>query len=684
MCCGTRPFLIAAHGLCYAFAVHHHFTTNRVMNMRFARTAVAVAMLLLVPVCLHGQDPEGTLSLDSLLEIRVSSAGRYKQTIHESPAAISVITSEDIEKYGVQTLGEALSLAHGIFVSYDYNYTYIGIRGFSRPTDWNNRILMQIDGHSINEPEYGSAPIGIEFPVPLDMIDRIEVVRGPGSVLFGTGAMFGVVNIITKKPDGGPALRVKGEVGSLGARSATVALQYQFEDGTGARAVIQRQTNEGTDHFFREYAVDGSDGMARGLDGEDASSAYLGLNRRDLSLAVRWTERTKDVPTGSWEVDFGVPGSTTFDRRAAIAISYRRGLSASTEAFAGASYEDYRYVGSFPSNGTIWHDATDAEWAQGGAGLLWDIGPRARLVSGVEALRVIRSDYKTFDQSELWLSKDLPYHGLGIYSQLESNLTSRLKSIVGISYDYRSFGSSSTTPRLAMLYSASERTTLKAMYGQAFRSPNAYETWGDGIFKGGGEPKDLETETIRTSEVSLESSLSAQVHLSGSVYHNRLYDLIDFVPTSDAESGSYGNIGNVESIGIEGALRILDAAGLSAYFTMAYQSSRDLEASTAITNSPKLIATAGISGRFAHATEATMVARYESGRKTLLGNETDAFTRLDVNVATSGIFPWMRVRALVKNVFDTEYGYPGGAEHRQDILMQPGRTFTLRVEAILK
>ena len=138
-------------------------------------------------------------SLDSLLNVKISAAAKYEQTISEAPASVTIITSEDIERYGYRTFDELLASVRGFYTRNDRTYTRIGVRGFSRPSDYNNRILLLINGLTINESLYGAVFLGSELGMNLDIIDRVEIVRGPGSALYGTGAMLAVINIITKK-----------------------------------------------------------------------------------------------------------------------------------------------------------------------------------------------------------------------------------------------------------------------------------------------------------------------------------------------------------------------------------------------------------------------------------------------------------------------------------------------------
>lgn len=153
-------------------------------------------------------------SLDSLLNIKISAASKYLQKISEIPASVTIITSDEISRYGYQELSEVLNSIKGFYISYDRNYSYLGVRGFSRPTDFNNRILLMLNGHSMNENIYGAAYIGTDLGINLKSVERIEIVRGPSSALYGSNAMFAVINIITKKGNAIDGLQVDAGIGS--------------------------------------------------------------------------------------------------------------------------------------------------------------------------------------------------------------------------------------------------------------------------------------------------------------------------------------------------------------------------------------------------------------------------------------------------------------------------------------
>jgi len=120
------------------------------------------------------------LSLEELMNVEVvNAASRFDQTAREAPSAVTVITSDEIRLFGYRTLAEVLNSLRGFYVSYDRNYYYLGVRGFSPPGDYNSRILLTLNGTRINESIYNSVYFGTEALVDLDLIDRLEVIRGP-------------------------------------------------------------------------------------------------------------------------------------------------------------------------------------------------------------------------------------------------------------------------------------------------------------------------------------------------------------------------------------------------------------------------------------------------------------------------------------------------------------------------
>jgi outer membrane receptor protein involved in Fe transport len=119
------------------------------------------------------------MSLEDLANVEVYSASKRLQSASDAPASVTVVTADDIQRHGYRTLTDILEAVRGFYVTYDRDYSFVGVRGFGRLGDWNSRILVLIDGHRINDNVLGNAMLGSEFLVDVDMIERVEIVRGP-------------------------------------------------------------------------------------------------------------------------------------------------------------------------------------------------------------------------------------------------------------------------------------------------------------------------------------------------------------------------------------------------------------------------------------------------------------------------------------------------------------------------
>ena len=133
------------------------------------------------------------------MNVTIETVSKFEQRVVEAPASITIITSDDIKKFGYRNLPDILRSVRGLYVNYDRNYNYLGFRGFSRPGDYDTRILVLIDGHRLNEAIFDSPGSGGDFILDVDLIDRVEVIRGPSSSLYGSSAFMGIINIKTKR-----------------------------------------------------------------------------------------------------------------------------------------------------------------------------------------------------------------------------------------------------------------------------------------------------------------------------------------------------------------------------------------------------------------------------------------------------------------------------------------------------
>lgn len=137
-----------------------------------AGTAMA---LVLGTAAAHGQQqPQSDLtsiSLEDLTQVKVYSASKHLEDSDDPPSAVTIITADDIRRYGWRTLAEVLSSVRGFYTFYDRDYVYLGVLGVLRPTDYNSRILLLINRHRLNDHVCDSALIGTEFPLDMDLVE---------------------------------------------------------------------------------------------------------------------------------------------------------------------------------------------------------------------------------------------------------------------------------------------------------------------------------------------------------------------------------------------------------------------------------------------------------------------------------------------------------------------------------
>ena len=249
----------------------------------------------------------------------VEAASLHAQTLLEAPASVTVITDEEIRERGYRTLADVLSDVRGMYVTYDRAYHYVGVRGFSIPGDPNNRFLVMINGHSLTENVYGSANLfGQDFGLDLDLIKRIEIVRGPSSALYGTNGMFATINIVTKSPVEYQQMRASAELDS-----------FRRAEGAGIRFGISRATARICWSRFRYSTIPASrrcifpafdtpqtnHGLAVDMDGEKGLSHFRESDLAGIGAFFAYFNNSeKIVPTAAYGTIFNDRGDKFFDR----------------------------------------------------------------------------------------------------------------------------------------------------------------------------------------------------------------------------------------------------------------------------------------------------------------------------------------------------------------------------------
>ncbi|HET9448302.1 MAG TPA: TonB-dependent receptor plug domain-containing protein, partial [Steroidobacteraceae bacterium] len=251
---------------------------------------VCISVTLAAAVRAHAAEDQNLadLSLEELMEVRVDSvygASKHEQKVTQAPSSVTIVTAEQIRRFGYRTLAEVLRGVRGFYVSDDRNYQYIGVRGFLRPGDYNSRILVTVDGHRMNDSIYDGAYAGREGVVDMELIERVEVIRGPSSSLYGSSAFFGVINVVTKRGGQFDGVELDGEGGSFDTRRGRATYGARYANGVEWLVSASQYRSEGPARLYypefdqrtSEEPRAGNDGVAEGLDYEDALSVFSKL-----------------------------------------------------------------------------------------------------------------------------------------------------------------------------------------------------------------------------------------------------------------------------------------------------------------------------------------------------------------------------------------------------------------------
>jgi iron complex outermembrane receptor protein len=214
----------------------------------YAVVLLSTAAFLCQPQLALAQDSNqanlADVSLEDLMNIEITSVSKKTQRLGATAASVFVITSEDIRRSGISLLPELLRLAPGVQVARLASGAWaIGIRGFN--DDYSSKLLVLVDGRSVYN-EFYSGVFWDTLNLPIDNIERIEVIRGPGAAMWGTNAVNGVINIITKSAKSTQGLVISGGAGSEGTSEATV--RYGGEASSGGYYRVDAQ-NTGVDPF---------------------------------------------------------------------------------------------------------------------------------------------------------------------------------------------------------------------------------------------------------------------------------------------------------------------------------------------------------------------------------------------------------------------------------------------------
>ncbi len=658
---------------------------------------VLAFLLLTPPFASASQDDEAGIdstqfSLEELMDMRIErvvSVSRGEQRITEAPASVTVITADEIRKYGYRTLADIIRAVPGFYVSYDRTYSYIGVRGFSRPGDYNTRVLLMIDGHRLNDNVYDLAEIGTDFPLDIDLIDHIEFIRGPGSSLYGSNAFFGTINVFTRGADdvnrefsvsAGDNETWKGRTSYGGRYNSGLEMLLS---GSIMYSSGQRKLS------YPEYAGDPNGPYFRNNDYDRTKSFYSRFSLGDFTLSGLYQTREKGVPTGVYDSLYNTRPNDASDDRGYVDLSYKREFGNAASISARLYYDAYVYNQQYAYNNestsdglphVINRDTVNGRW--------WGMETFAtlplenhRISVGGEYRGNLGSSQSNYDLSPYYpyLNDNRHSRTFGLFVQDEYRILKPLLLNVGVRYDnYDRFDS--VNPRASLIYQPTPTTTFKLIYGRAFRAPNSYELYYDD-----GESmmnnSRLKPEKISTYEAVWEQYYSTVFNTTVSGFYSRIDDLITQTEYSTSNPVLiFRNLDKVDSVGVELTLQGKWENGLQGRLSYSWQETTLVKTGERLSNSPQNMVKANVSiPLYKTLLFISPELQYASPRLTLAGNRTRDAVLVNVTLLSRDLVKGVEASASVYNLFDVSYGDPAGTGYRQDSIRQDGIDFRFKL-----
>ena len=631
--------------------------------------------------------------LQALLEEEgtVEAASRHPQNLADAPAHVTIITKQEIEEFGYQTISEAISAVAGFFVRDDRSYTYLGVRGFAPFGDYGSHVLVMVDGHPMIEPIFSSSFFERNQPVDLRYVQRIEVVLGPGSSLYGTNAVLAVVNIITTKATESDPVALGASVLSDQGADAFASLSRVGTSGFQAKISGAASWIRGFDYYFKKFDYPATNyGKADGLDRERTWSVHTQIDKYGWSLSGLVSRRAKITPTASWGSIFGDDRLETNDMVGFIDSKYEARLGAVSHLSGRLTFDWYSYKGVWPMQSddviTVMEDPNTSKVAGGELVVSSQALKRNHLLAGLSLKRVLGAHLGSYQtEPEYYENVDLEETDqiFSAFAQDELSLyAGRLTGILGIRYDhYRSFGNT-LAPRFGLILKTRAGAT-KLLYGKSFRAPTFYERYYDdagvdceeGAVRGN---PGLRAEDAYTYEIVHDADLGNMVHATVSAFYYRISGLVDEIEL-DGGCLTSVNSGLFHSGGLEAELHGALPRGLRWWVSCAFIDAKNRETGKRLPVSPDKLATVRLSMPFLMPrTSLGLSMRYIGTRLTKTGDELGSSLVTDVTLYMRKLAQGVSLSVSAKNVFDAVHLESAGPEHVQDALPQDRRVIAIR------
>jgi outer membrane receptor for ferrienterochelin and colicins len=625
------------------------------------------------------------LSLEELMNIDVSTAAKVSQKMRETPTTVRIITADQIKERGYFTLEQALADLPGFqFRNINGFNTYSFLRGVPNQ---NNLILLLVDGVQINELNSGGFYGGGQFD--LANAERIEVVYGPASALYGTNAVSGLINIITRKPEKPNSGYLSGSLGNFKTGCLDFGYEYTNRgDDLGFKIAGMYKTSEKAD--LREGQGDYNwTADMENFEDDYAVNGYFRYGNFTASV-------TSQLKQSSFTTSYKTIGDKYLDRGTSWNIWFLNGFAGYTydkkKTWSNSSRVYFRNttVLSNTVESVIKADDDSAGDQVGYYRPNWLIGLENQFnYFPADSLHFIAGiDYEheslaeNFSKSHSY-SQDIKPPPPGEPAKLENDLLSvyiqgqywflkHFQFVAGARQDFSSYYHHVLTPRFALVYNV-RKLTSKLMYSEAFRAPRPWD-YASGI----GNP-DLMPEKVRAGEIFMSYSLSKFLNLEVSAYRNQLSKLLVIEYVDALGNWRWMNSDRVTTTGLETGFNF-KRNGIAFYGYYTFTSPRDQDGKR-VAEISQHVANAGVSLNICKGLHLHMGGYYYGQRinpKIIAATGDEIIDGAFILNVTLGWFNFhgLDIQLIANNILDAEYYHP--SNRIPDRYRQPQRSFLLK------
>jgi iron complex outermembrane receptor protein len=499
-------------------------------------------------------------------------------------SAVTVVSGDRLRRFGYRTVAEALRSVAGLYVVDDRMSDRLGIRGLQILNDFNTRILVLVDGATVNEPWNQFVGIGQDLPVAIDDVDRIEVVRGPVSSLYGTNAFFGIVNIVTRGADRSPRVYGRATTSSFGTYGGTAGFAVG-DVNRQLRGTVSYQTRSGETVDIPGLGTTSADGI-------DGVNAALVGHYDGGFVQVRAYRKLRQLAGAPFGTVLGAADTHNIDEMVMAEGGYNRDVGPWT--FTARAYinryefQDYLVLDPPPD----FRDYGDSFWLGGELRAHVALGPIGATAGFEGTYNDVRS--RSFAIGSHGTDIPKTFEIAGFYGEAEASPMPWLDLTAGARFDVHSLFENRVSPRLAALLHDGEAYGLKLLFAQGFRNPSPIEAFFQDNMSQIANPE-LRPETITSYEAALWARPIGGLNLRVSGFWWDLGDMIESQPTDQPGINQFRNVTTTRSRGVEAEATYRDTLGFLGFASLTIADVAVNGTHDNALNAPTVLASAGLS-----------------------------------------------------------------------------------------